>query len=98
DVTQSFARETGRLRATKASRSEAYARRCLDEAVCCARQSDSDGWQDQVLVKRRFQDTGVRSSKHGPAALNVVCDAEARLGFFVSGQAVVEISAQSHIE
>ena len=40
----------------------------------------------------------VGNAKNGIGALDVVGDAEARLGFPVRGQSVVEIAAQSQVE
>ena len=54
--------------------------------------------QDQVLVKRRFQDAGVRKPQHRVGALEIVCDPHARLGLAVNGDAIVEIAAQPEVE
>src|SRR5258708_7461685 len=58
----------------------------------------SDAGDDQVLVERRFEHARVRNTQHGVALLYVVSDADARLGLFVGGQAVIEIPAQANVE
>src|SRR5882724_4205495 len=58
----------------------------------------SDTGNDQIFVERCLEHTRVRNPKHGIGALDVISDAEARLGLLVGDQAVVEISTETEVE
>ena len=58
----------------------------------------SDAREHQVLIEGGFQNTRVGGAKNCVGLLDVVCDAEARLGFGWGGQTVVKVASNSKIE
>lgn len=57
----------------------------------------SDAREHQVLVEGSFQDTRVGDAKNGVGFLYVICDTEARLGFAMGSQTVIEVASQSKV-
>ena len=54
--------------------------------------------QHQVFVERSFEHPGIGHAKNSVGLLHVVGHAQARLGFFVRCQPVVEVAAQAEVE
>ena len=54
--------------------------------------------EHQVLVERSFHRAGVGNPQHGVGRLDVICDAQARLGLRGRDNAIVVVEAQAQIE
>src|ERR1700716_1056409 len=59
--------------------------------------SASGAGKDQVLIEGGFQQTRIGNAKDCVRLLHIVGDSEARLGFFVRREAVVQVAAQTQI-
>jgi hypothetical protein len=52
----------------------------------------------KIFIEWCFKSSRIGSAKNRAGPLDIVCDAEAWLGFFVSCQAIVKIAAYAEIE
>jgi hypothetical protein len=54
--------------------------------------------EDEVFVEGRFEGAGVGGAQDGAGLLDVVGEADARLGLAGDGEAVVEVAANAEVE
>ena len=67
----------------------------MAQSAAITRASASDAGEHQVFVERRFQCSRVGDTQNRVGLLNVVGDAQARLGLAGGGESVVDVTANS---